>query len=84
MPAATLAKLALPIFSVISGSPFSGKNAVQVTCCTLEYDKLRPRLRHQLLQGPGRDLVLVKDGPYNPIGYDMVHNEPDIDKAEIV
>lgn len=45
MPAATLAKLALPIFSVISGSPFSGKNAVQATRCTLQYDKLRLRLR---------------------------------------
>jgi len=61
-----------------------GKNAVQANCCTLQYYKLRPRLRHQLLQSPGRDQVLVKDGPYNPIGYDMVHNEPDIDKAEIV
>ena len=84
MPAATIAMLALPIGSLLSGWHFLQSNAVQTTCCTLENDALRPRLRQQLLQTPGRDLVLVKDGPHNPTGYEMVHNEPDIDHAEIV
>ena len=84
MPAATVAMLALPVGSLVSGWHFLPANPVQTTCCTLEIDQLRPRLRQQLLQTPGRDLVLVKDGPYNPTGYEMVHNEPDIDKAEIV
>ena len=26
----------------------------------------------------------VKDGPQNPTGYDLVHNEADSDKAEVV
>ena len=84
MPLATVAMLALPMGSLVSGRYFLQGNPVQTTCCTLEIDELRPRLRHQLLQTPGRDLVLVKDGPYNPTGYEMVHNEPDIDSAEIV
>ena len=84
MPAATIVMLALPLASLVSGGAFLRKNAVQAICCTLEYDKLRPTLRDQLLQSPGRDLVLVKDGPYNPTGYEMVLNEPDIDNAEIV
>jgi hypothetical protein len=84
IPAATLAMLAFPIASLMSGSSFLGKNAVQAICCTLQYDKLWPALRDQLLQSPGRDLVLVKDGPYSPTGYELVRNEPDIDNAEIV
>ncbi|MDB5886304.1 MAG: putative rane protein [Polaromonas sp.] len=84
MPAATLAMLALPVASLVTGKHFLESNAVQTTCCTLEIDKLRPRVRDQLLKTPGRDLVLVKDGPHNPTGYEMVHNEPDIDHAEIV
>jgi hypothetical protein len=33
---------------------------------------------------PGRDLVLVRDGPGNPLHYEMVYNKPDIDAAEVV
>ena len=84
MPVATLAMLALPAVSVVSGTAFMGSTSLQATCCTVQFDKLRPALQAQLLQSPGRDLVLVKDGPHNPTGYEMVHNDPDIDNSEIV
>ena len=84
MPVATLAMLALPIISVVSGASFMGSKSLQAVCCTVKFDKLRPALQAQLLQSPGRDLVLVKNGPHNPTGYEMVHNEPDIDNSEIV
>ncbi|MDB5869244.1 MAG: putative rane protein, partial [Polaromonas sp.] len=84
MPTAVVALLALPIVSLVSGSPSLGENSIQTICCSTEYDQLRPALRRQLLASPGRDLVLVKDGLQNPTGYDLVHNEADIDKAEVV
>ena len=84
MPVATVAMLVLPVISVVSGASFMGSKSLQATCCTVKFDKLRPALQAQLQQSPGRDLVLVKDGPYNPTGYEMVHNEPDIDNSKIV
>ena len=84
MPLATLAMFALPVVSVVSGASLMGRTSLQATCCTVKFDKLRPALQAQLLQSPGRDLVLVKDGPYNPTGYEMVHNDADIDSSEIV
>lgn len=83
MPVAALLMLALPATSFISGSLSMGVNATQTVCCTTS-DKLRPALRQLLLDSPGRDLVLVNNGPNNPLGYEMVNNEPDIDKADIV
>jgi len=84
MPAAMLVLLALPAASFVFGAPPLGINATQTVCCTSHFDQLRPALRRQLLDSPGRDLVLVKDGPNNPVGYELVNNEPDIDKADIV
>lgn len=84
MPVATVAMLALPVISVVSGASFMGSKSLQVTCCTVKFDKLRPALQARLLQSPGRDLVLVKDGPHNPTGYEMVQNDADIDNSEIV
>ena len=84
MPVATLAMLALPIISVVSGAAFMGSKSIQAVCCTVKFDKLRPALQAQLLQSPGRDLVLVKNGPHNPTGYEMVHNDADIDNSQIV
>ena len=84
MPVATAAMLALPAISVVSGASFMGSKSLQAVCCTVKFDTLRPALQAQLLQSPGRDLVLVKNGPHNPTGYEMVHNEPDIDNSQIV
>lgn len=61
-----------------------GSKSIQAVCCTVKFDKLRPALQAQLLQSPGRDLVLVKNGPHNPTGYEMVHNDADIDNSQIV
>ena len=84
MPVATVAMLALPVISVVSGAAFMGSKSLQAVCCTVKFDKLRPALQARLLLSPGRDLVLVKNGPHNPTGYEMVHNDADIDNSEIV
>ena len=84
MPVATLAMLALPVVAVVSGASFMDSKSLQAVCCTVNFDKLRPVLQTQLLQSPGRDLVLVKNGPHNPIVYEIVSNDADIDNSEIV
>ncbi len=84
MPTAGLLFLLLPLSATVWGVPRIQANSFNQACCTLPHDDLRSRVMDQLRATPGRDLVLVKDGPNNPVHYEMVYNEPDIDRAEIV
>ncbi len=83
IPTAAFATLALPVASVVFGTP-SFPNTTTQSCCNIEFDYLRPKLVEQFRASPGRDLVIVKSGPYSPLHFELVNNEPDIDKAEIV
>lgn len=84
MPAAAIALLALPASSVVSGSPAMVSNVDSAACCAISVANLRSTLVEQIAAAPGRHLVLVRDGPHNPIHFEMVYNEADIDNAKIV
>lgn len=84
MPVATAAVLALPVAFYIVGAPSLDGHSLQGVCCAAPYDLVRPALRRQLLASPGQDLVFVKDGMHNPTEYELVNNEPDIDKSAVV
>ena len=83
MPTAAFALLALPLSSITRGAP-ALPPAKQASCCFVTYFELRRELVSRLLASPGRDLVLVKHGPHDPLYLEMVYNEPDIDKSEVV
>lgn len=84
MPVATAAVLALPVAFYIFGAPAMDGHSIQAICCTSPYDTVRPALRKELLASPGQDLVFIKDSMQNPTEYELVNNEPDIDKAPVV
>lgn len=84
MPTAAVAILVLPLAAVVLGKSDIGGNPQSTPCCALSDDNLRSRLIRQLREMPGQDLVLVKDGPNNPLHFEFVYNEADIDRAPIV
>lgn len=84
LPAAVVAALILPVALLPTASELFQKQSPQDVCCTVTYDKLRPQLNRQLKALPGRDLVLVKDTLENPVNYEMVFNDADIDTSEVV
>ncbi len=83
MPTAAVVLLALPLGAVMFGVPAIPNTTTQA-CCNIKFDPLRPALVKQFLASPGKDLVLVKDGPNNPVHYELVNNEPDIENAQVV
>jgi hypothetical protein len=83
MPAATALSLVLPLMAVVSGAP-KLENSLSNSCCKLVTDDFKPRLKQTLLESPGPDLVLIKDGPNNPVHFELVFNDPDIDRSEVV
>lgn len=84
MPLASAAVLVLPVVSYVAGAPDLQGHSLQGVCCTSPYDTVRPALRRQLLDSPGPDLVFIKDSMQNPTEYELVNNEPDIDRSPIV
>lgn len=84
MPTAAVALLALPVASLVFGLPSLTSSPLNGSCCAIRNDELRPALMRQLLASPGSDLVFVRDGPQNPVNYELVFNEADIDKAQVV
>lgn len=84
MPTAATAMLLLPASSVLLGKPAIESNTYSQPCCALSQENPKSILMTQLLNSPGRDLVLVKDGPNNPVHYEMVYNTADIDHSAVV
>lgn len=84
MPTAAIALLALPVSSVVWGVPSKPESAIQESCCSINYSRLRTEVIAQLTAAPGPHLVLVRDGPQNPMHAELVYNPPDIDHAEVV
>lgn len=84
LPVAMAALLLLPLSSVLTGYPAMDINAHSRACCVTTDTNLRKDLQQQLLALPGQDLVLVKDGPNNPLHFELVYNDADIDRAPIV
>ena len=84
MPTAGLLVLLVPTSTVLFGVPVFSSSAGSQACCALPQQDLRSNLMQQFRATPGRDLVLVVDGPNSPLHYDLVYNEPDIDKSEVV
>ncbi|TFZ04917.1 hypothetical protein [Ramlibacter rhizophilus] len=83
VPVAMLASLALPAASVVVGVPALEASRTRV-CCAIHPRGLKDELRARLLSEEGRHLVLVRSGPHNPVHYELVYNEPEIDRARIV
>jgi len=75
--------VALPTVSAVSGVP-PMPPTLQSVCCVLTRDKLRPMLNQHLAESPGRDLVFVRNGLQNPSNYELVANEANIDRADVV
>lgn len=84
IPTAAIALLVLPITSLAFGTLSMQSGSPHAVCCTTSYYDLRLRVVRQLTTSPGRHLVLVKDGPQNPVTYEMVYNDADIDNSEVV
>ncbi len=84
LPLALAAMLLLPLGTVMTGQPRMQSNTHNRACCAIEDSNLREQLQAQLKALPGQDLVLVKDGPNNPLHFELVYNEADIDRAPIV
>ena len=84
MPVAAAALLLLPASSVLLGKPAMELNTYSHPCCALGQDNLKSRLMARLTDSPGADLVLVRDGPNNPIHQEMVYNDADIDQSPVV
>jgi len=84
LPTAAIAMLLLPASSVLFGRPALESNNYSQPCCALGQESVKSMLTAQLLASPGPDLVLVKDGPHNPIHYELVYNAADIDHSAVV
>lgn len=84
LPTAAIALLLLPAASVLFGRPALESNTYSQPCCALGQENVKSRLTAQLLASPGPDLVLVKDGPHNPIHHELVYNAADIDHSAVV
>ena len=84
MPTAAFAMLLLPASSVLLGKPAIESNTYSQPCCALGQENTKSKLMAQLLASPGPDLVLVRDGPSNPVHYEMVYNAADIDQSAVV
>lgn len=84
LPLALTAMPLLPLSTVITGYPQMEFNAHNRACCVITDTNLRETLQKPLLALPGQDLVLIKDGPHNPLHFELVYNEADIDRAPIV
>lgn len=84
MPTAAVVALALPIGLLIFGGASRSDRALQEACCAYDSRSVRYELAKRLVAIPGRDLVLLKNGPQNPVFADMAYNDPDIDGSEVV
>jgi hypothetical protein len=84
LPLALAATLLLPLAAVTSGQPSMEANTHSRACCAIADTSLREQLQSQLHALPGQDLVLVTDGPHNPLHFELVYNVADIDRAAIV
>ena len=83
-PASAILLLLVPI-SLLAFDIRSLQNPANTqVCCSISDKNLRTKLLRELAVTPGRDLVLVKDGPMNPLYFELVYNEPDIDNAPVV
>ncbi|MEJ7930648.1 hypothetical protein WG922_11745 [Ramlibacter sp. AN1015] len=83
MPAALGAALLLPASAAILGTPRLESNRTLV-CCSIGTGALRQVLDARLAALPGRHLVMVRSGAHNPVHYELVYNEADIDAARVV
>lgn len=84
MPTAAVMVLALPTGLLFSGEVSHSHRALQEACCAYDSRNVRYEVARKLAASPGRDLVLLKDGPQNPMFVDMAYNDPDIDRSEVV
>jgi hypothetical protein len=84
MPTAALVLLLVPASTVWFGKPVLTGNTQSTVCCVVIDENLRSKVAQQLEDSPGHDIVLVKDGPNNPLHFEFVYNDADIDRSEIV
>jgi hypothetical protein len=84
MPMAVAAMVLLPLSAVVAGWPAMLSNVHSNPCCAISTQSVRADLAARLDALPGPDLVIVKDGPANPLHYELVENAPLIDRAPIV
>lgn len=84
LPMALTALLLLPLSATLTGLPHMDINAHSRACCITNDSNLRKDVLMQLRALPGLDLVVVKDGPHNPLHFEMVYNEANIDLAPVV
>jgi hypothetical protein len=83
-PASAVLLLVVPV-SLLAFDIRSLQSAANTqVCCSIADQNFRSKLLLELAATPGRHLVLVKDGPMNPLHFELVYNEADIDNAPIV
>ena len=84
MPAVAVVVLATSLGVAGANPQIFDNPAPWAPCCKLDEANLRYQINARLALIPGRDIVLVSSGPDNPIELEMVNNDPDIDRSEVV
>lgn len=84
LPAASLAVLAIPAASVISGWPALASNSSSMPCCALARSTTRSTITARLQAAPGRDIVMVASDVRHPVHDAILYNDPDIGAADII
>jgi len=81
--AALAATLVLPITALVRGTGTATWAVTNEVCCAMPGPDIRAEVVARIA-GAGKGLVFVKDGPNNPLHYEMVYNEPDLARARVV
>lgn len=83
MVAGLAAVLVPPVAVLVRGADPGSWSSRTDVCCAIPGTDIRARAVARLGTS-GKHLVFVKDGPDNPLHYEMVYNEPDLARARIV
>jgi hypothetical protein len=84
LPVGAAVLTAVPAVALYAGSSKPLPETFVRSCCIVHTQAPRQMVVQQLVDSPGRDLVIVRHRPDDPSSLTLVANEPDIDASEIV
>jgi hypothetical protein len=84
LPMGAAVMTAVPAAALYAGTTGPPPEPFNRSCCAVHAQTPRAMVIRQLLESPGRDLVIVRHRLDEQPELTLVANEPDIDRAEIV
>jgi hypothetical protein len=84
LPVGAALMTAVPAAALYAGTVRPTPEPFNRSCCAVHTQTPRSMVIRQLLEIPGRDLIIVRHGLDEPPGSTLVANEPTVDQAEIV